>query len=143
MAIDQISVFVENNIGRLAEVTAVLGDAGIDMRAMCIADTTDFGILRIIVSNPKRAVEILKAADCVVSVSQVLAVSIPDTPGSLSRVIGILSDAGIGVEYAYAFITRKKGNAYVIFRVEDNERTEEVLERNGVKTAEASELYEL
>ena len=143
MAIDQISVFVENNVGRLAEVTAVLGDAGIDMRAMCIADTTDFGILRIIVSNPKRAVEILKAADCVVSVSQVIAVSIPDTPGSLSRVIGILSDAGIGVEYAYAFITRKKGNAYVILRVEDNERTEEVFARNGIETAEASELYEL
>ncbi|MDR3354843.1 MAG: ACT domain-containing protein [Synergistaceae bacterium] len=143
MAIDQISVFVENSVGRLAEVTAVLGDAGIDMRAMCIADTTDFGILRVIVSNPNRAIEILKAAGCVVSVTQVLAVSIPDTPGSLSRVIGILSDSGISVEYAYAFITRKKGNAYVIFRVENNEQAEEILAGNGVKTADTSELYEL
>jgi hypothetical protein len=143
MAIDQISVFVENSVGRLAEVTAVLGDAGIDMRAMCIADTADFGILRVIVSNPKRAVEILQAAECVVSVTRVLAISIPDTPGSLSRVIGILADAGVSVEYAYAFITRKRGNAYVIFRVENNELAEEILVRNGIETAKEGELYEL
>ncbi|MDR1482167.1 MAG: ACT domain-containing protein [Synergistaceae bacterium] len=143
MAINQISIFVENSVGRLAEVTAVMGDAGIDMRAMCIADTADFGILRVIVSNPKRALEILRASECVVSVTQVLAISIPDTPGSLSRVIGILADAGVSVEYAYAFITRKKGNAYVIFRVEDNERAEEILARNGIETANESELYEL
>ncbi|MDR3255262.1 MAG: ACT domain-containing protein [Synergistaceae bacterium] len=143
MTVDQISVFVENKPGRLAEIVAILGDAGVDMRAMSIADTSDFGILRLIVDDPKRAQDLLRTSGCVVSVTQVLAVAIADKPGSLSAVLGVLADADISVEYAYAFITRKKDDAYVIFRVEDNERSFEVLKKHGVKTAGAKELYDL
>jgi hypothetical protein len=124
-------------------VTGVLGDAGIDMRAMSIADTPDFGILRLIVSDPPRAMELLRAAQCIVSVTQVIAVSIEDKPGKLAKVLGVLADAGIAVEYAYAFITHKRGNAYVIFRVENNERAAEVFAKNGIKTVAAGELYDL
>ncbi|MDR2770924.1 MAG: ACT domain-containing protein [Clostridiales Family XIII bacterium] len=143
MTIDQLSVFVENSPGRLAEITGILGDAGIDLRAMSIADTKDFGILRVIVSEPVRALEVLRAADCVVSVTPVLAVSIEDAPGSLSRVLRVLADAGISIEYIYAFITRKTGNAYVIFRVEDNERAIDAFAAHGVNTVGAAEIYEL
>ncbi|MDR1943380.1 MAG: ACT domain-containing protein [Synergistaceae bacterium] len=143
MTIDQISIFVENRPGRLAEVTGILGDAGVDLRAMSIADTTDFGILRLIVDDAKRAKELLSSANCVFSLTQVLAVSIEDSPGSLAKVLRILSDANISVEYAYAFITRKRGDAYVIFRVEDNDRAIAVFEKNGVKTASAGELFDL
>ncbi|MDR1916909.1 MAG: ACT domain-containing protein [Synergistaceae bacterium] len=143
MTIDQISVFVENNLGRLAEVTGILGDAGVDLRAMSIADTTDFGVLRLIVDNPSHALEILRAKGCIVSVTQVLAVSLADVPGSLAKVLGILADANISVEYAYAFITRNKDDAYVVFRVEDNDRAIGVFEKHGVKTAAAGELFGL
>jgi hypothetical protein len=143
MTIDQLSIFVENSPGRLADITGALGDAGVDLRAMSIADTKDFGILRVIVSEPARAGEALRAAGCVFSVTKVLAVPIEDKPGSLSRVLGILTEAGISIEYLYAFITRKKDNAYVIFRVEDNERAVAALAEHGVKTARAEEIYEL
>ncbi|MDR3288433.1 MAG: ACT domain-containing protein [Peptococcaceae bacterium] len=143
MTIDQISVFVENNPGRLAEIVAILGNGGIDLRAMSIADTADFGILRLIVSDPKQALAILRAAECIVSVTQVLAVPIEDAPGSLARILRLLSEAEISIEYAYAFITRKQGNAYVIFRVEDNPRAVSILAQNNVKTAGADEIYDL
>jgi hypothetical protein len=110
---------------------------------MSIADTKDFGILRVIVSDPKRAQELLHAAGCVVSVTPVLAVGIEDTPGSLSRVLAVLADAGISIEYIYAFITRKKGNAYVVFRVENNERAIAAFAAHGVKTAGAEEIYDI
>ncbi|MDR2295673.1 MAG: ACT domain-containing protein [Clostridiales Family XIII bacterium] len=143
MTIDQLSVFVENSPGRLAEITGILGDAGIDLRAMSIADTKDFGILRIIVNDPARALEVLRAANCVVSVTPVLAVAIEDAPGSLSRVLRVPADAGISIEYLYAFITRRKDSAYVILRVEDNERAIRAFAAQGVKTAGLSELYGL
>jgi hypothetical protein len=143
MTIDQLSIFVENGPGRLAEITELLGDAGIDLRAMSIADTRDFGILRVIANEPARAREILRAAGCVVSVTPVLAVAIEDSPGSLSRVLRALSDAGVSIEYLYAFITRKKDSAYVIFRVEDNKRAEDILTARGIKTAGAEEIYDL
>ncbi|MDR2133402.1 MAG: ACT domain-containing protein [Clostridiales Family XIII bacterium] len=143
MTIDQLSIFVENSPGRLAEIADILGNAGIDLRAVSIADTRDFGILRVITSDPARATEILRAEDCVVSVTPVLAVAIEDTPGSLSRVLRVLADVGISIEYLYAFITRKRDSAYVIFRVEDNERAIEAFAAHGVKTAGAAELYAL
>ena len=143
MTIDQISVFVENKTGKLVEITGLLGNAGIDLRAMSIADTADFGILRLIVDQPQKALEILTDADCIVSVTQVLAVQIEDTPGSLSKVLGLLSDNNINIEYLYAFITRKKENAYVIFRLEDNDKAAKVLTANGIKLASTEEIYDL
>jgi hypothetical protein len=143
MTIDQISVFVENGAGKLVGVTRVLGEANVDIRAMSIAETADFGILRMIVSDPVRAIEALKLAGSVVSVTQVLAVEIEDKPGSLSAVLDVLEKAGISVEYLYAFITRKSDNAYVIFRLEDVDNANEALAEAGIKTAGPHELYDL
>jgi len=142
MTIDQISVFVENKAGRLAEITKIIGDANLDMRAMCIADTADFGILRIIVNDPARALETLRAADCVVSVTPVLAVKIEDRPGSLADVLGALAGSGISVEYLYAFMSRRKEDAYVVLRVEDYRKAAAALAENGIVTATQAELYE-
>jgi hypothetical protein len=142
MTIDQISVFVENKPGKLVEVIEALGANGIDMRAMSIADTADFGILRLIVDEPSKALDILRDSDCVTSVNQVIAVSIADTPGSLAKVLRLLSDAGISIEYVYAFITHVAGRAYVIIRVEDNDKAIGVLETNGIKLASSKDLYE-
>ena len=108
MTIDQLSVFVENKAGKLAEITAVLADEGIDIRAMSIADTKDFGILRLIVNDADKAVSALKREQYIVSVTKVIAVAISDTPGSLAAVLRILSDNAISIEYMYAFITRRR-----------------------------------
>ena len=143
MTIDQISVFVENKAGKLVEITGLLGKAGIDLRAMSIADTADFGILRIIVDQPQKALEILREADCIVSVTKVLAVQIEDTPGSLSKILGLLSENDINIEYLYAFITRKKEHAYVIFRLEDNDKAAKILTDKGIKLACPDEIYDL
>ncbi|MDR0357271.1 MAG: ACT domain-containing protein [Clostridiales Family XIII bacterium] len=143
MTIDQLSVFVENEPGRLAEVTEVLGKADVDLRAMSLADARDFGVLRVIVSDPRRASEVLKDAGHAVTVTQVLAVSIEDKPGSLAGILRVLADAGVSVEYLYAFITREKGNAYVILRVEDNARATEIFRRHDIKTVAANEIYDL
>ena len=142
MTIKQISVFVENQAGRLAEITEILGEANIDMRAMSIADTSEFGILRIIVDEPQKALEVLKSEGCVVSVTPVLAVEIEDTPGSLAKIVRVLADEGVSVEYMYAYITRKVKNAYVIFKVEDIEGAEKIFENNGIKTATEAEIHD-
>jgi hypothetical protein len=142
MTIDQISVFVENSPGRLAEVTTLLAENNIDLRAMSIADTADFGVLRVIVNDQERARKVLQDAGCVVSVTSVLAVSLEDKPGGLAKVLRILADAQISIEYIYAFISRKEGNAYVVFRVEDNCGAIAVLEKNGIKTAALSDIVD-
>jgi hypothetical protein len=141
MTIDQLSIFVENGPGRLVKITDLLAGAGIDLHAMSIADTKDFGILRVIVNDPLRAGEVLRNAGCVFSLTKVLAVAIDDKPGGLSRILGILAEADISIEYLYAFITRKKDDAYVIFRVEDNYRAAAVFTEHGVRTVGADELY--
>jgi hypothetical protein len=143
MTIDQISVFVENGPGKLTDVTRTLADAEVDLRAMSIADTADFGILRIIVNDAQKAKDALSAASYVTSVTQVLAVEIEDKLGSLSSVLAVLSDANISVEYLYAFITRKVNDAYVIMRVEDVEAATDVLAAKGVRTLGQSDLYAL
>jgi len=143
MIISQISVFVENRLGTLKEITAVLKDSDIDIRALSIADTTDFGILRLIVDDPEKAADLLKAANFTVSVTRVVAVGIEDKPGALHDVLEILSDAEIAVEYAYAFITRKHDGAYVILRVEDIERASEVLKNGGIHVLDGEEVYSI
>jgi len=142
MTIDQISVFVENKPGKLVEIIETLGANSIDLRALSIADTSDFGILRLIVDKPSIALEVLREADCVTSVNKVIAVSVADTPGSLAKVLRILSDAGISVEYVYAFITHEAGKAFVIIRVEDNDKAISILTSNGVKLATSTELFD-
>ena len=133
MIIKQLSIFVENKQGRLAYITDILSKAGINIRALSIADTTDFGILRLIVDKPEYAAENLKNAGVTVSVTDVIAIGIDDVPGAFCVPMQILADAGIDVEYMYAFITRKSEKAYVILRVADNSSAAKVLSDNGVE----------
>ncbi|MDR2161471.1 MAG: ACT domain-containing protein [Desulfovibrio sp.] len=143
MPVEQISVFVENHPGGLAVVAEALSAAGIDIRAMSLADTTDFGVLRLIVNDAPRTQTVLRAAGYIVSVTPVLAAFMEDRPGGLARVLQILADAAVNVEYLYAFITRKAGNALVILRVEDVDFAEKMLAKKGVQIADASTLLEL
>ncbi len=132
MAIRQISVFVENKPGRLAEITGFLAEGGVSIRAFSIADTTDFGILRLIVSDTQKAAEVLKAAGVAVSITEVVGISIPDVTGAFAKVVKVLADAGENVEYAYAFLTPEAGHAYVIVRVDDKAVATAVLQENGI-----------
>ena len=105
MAIRQLSIFVENREGTLVTVTEAIANAGVDIRAMSVADTQDFGIFRLIVTDPDKAKEYLEAADCFVSITEVVGVAVADEPGSLSKVVRILADHNNNIEYMYAFIT--------------------------------------
>ena len=120
MTVKQISVFVENKAGRLAELTDYLNQHGIDMRALSIAEAEDFGVVRMIVDDAYKTSCVLKEAGYVVSITPVLAVEIPDEPGSLYKIMKILGDGGVNLEYTYAFLTRKQNTAYIILRVENN-----------------------
>lgn len=143
MYINQISVFLENRPGRLSEATKVLGDNQIDIRALSLADTTNFGILRLIVSDPVKAEKALGENGFTVSVTQVIAVQVTDEPGGLSRTLRCLQDVSIGVEYAYAFITRKTDGAFVILRVEDKEKAVEHLKNCGVTLLTEQQIYSI
>lgn len=134
MAINQISVFVENKKGSLESLVNTLASAGVDMRAMAIADTQEFGILRMIVDKHDTACDALRAAGYLVSQNRVIAVEIPDQPGGLAQVVSILAGHGINIEYTYAFMTRAHDHACVVFRVEDNECAENLLAQNGIAT---------
>jgi hypothetical protein len=135
-----LSVFVENKSGKLVQVLKTLGGAGIDLRAMSIADTADFGILRLIVSEPDRARDILRDAGYVVILNSVLPLAVDDTPGSLAGVLEALSEAEIGVEYVYAFVAHGKSRAHVILRTTDDETAASVLSRRGVSFMSAGEI---
>lgn len=143
MFIKQLSIFVENKSGRLAEITAIIAEAGIDIRALSIADTTNFGILRLIVDKPDAAEKALKAAGLTVSLTNVIAIGIPDVPGGFAGAMKALADAGIDVEYMYAFISRDHGRACVILRVGDNEAALEVLRGSGIELLEESAIYSM
>lgn len=142
MSIKQLSVFVENKKGRLAEITRVLADNSIDIRALSIADTTDYGILRLIVDDPERANDALKAAGVTFKLTNVIGVAVSDAPGAFAKATQLLSDNGVIIEYAYAFITPVKGQAYIILRVDDNDRACAVLHENGIKLIEQNDIFE-
>ena len=143
MLIKQISIFVENKPGRLSAVTKLLSDNDIDIRALSVADTKDFGILRLIVNNPTKACEILKEADCTVSLTNVIAIGIHDKPGGLSAAMDCLYSANISVEYMYAFISKSEDQAYVILRVENNDKAVEALKENNFTILKAEEVYDM
>lgn len=130
--VQQLSVFIENKKGRLAFITKILAQAGVDIRAMSVADTSDFGILRLIVDNPEKAIEAFKNEGMAVSLTEVLAVGVEDVPGGFAKAANALWNNGISIEYAYAFISQKDGAAFVILRVDDNEGADKVLKENGV-----------
>ncbi len=143
MLIKQLSVFVENKPGRLADITEILGDANIDIRAISVADTTDFGILRLIVNNPDEAYAALKAAGLTVTITSVIAVGIDDEPGKFSVALRLLANANIIVEYMYAFQCRIHGRAYVILRVNNEEKALEVLTSGNVECVSPEKIYNM
>ena len=143
MKVKQISVFLENKSGRLADVTRMLGVHQINIRALSIADTTDFGILRLIVTDPDQAYAVLKEAGFMVSVTEVLAVEVPDTPGGLAGVLAILGSNGINIEYLYAFVAKASRDALVIFRVEECDRAVQVLQDHNINVLDEEKVYSL
>ncbi len=143
MLIKQISVFVENKPGRLCGITKLLKENDIDIRALSIADTKDFGILRLIVNKPDQAVEALKNHDCMVSLTNVVAVGISDKPGGLAAVMDTLYAYNITVEYMYAFISKEADKAYVIFRVDNNDKALEALIEKDFTILTSEQVYDM
>ncbi|MDD6265082.1 MAG: ACT domain-containing protein [Clostridia bacterium] len=129
--IRQISVFAENKPGKIAKVMKILADSGIDIRAISVADSLDFGILRIICSDVNKALDALKNAGCVAKVNHVTAVSVPDVAGALSSLLCILSEAGVGLSYMYSLYSRKTRDAYMILKTDNSEEIDNLLFRNG------------
>ncbi len=140
MIIQQLSVFLENRSGRLTEVTAALGEQEINISALCIAETSDFGILRMVVSDVNKAEQVLKARGFSVSVTQVICLSIPNQPGAVNKALRILSEASISIEYMYAFAVG--ATAFVMIRTNDVELSIAVLLKHQLTLVTASELHE-
>ncbi len=141
MSIKQISVFVENKPGAMSAMTAVLAENNIDMRALSLAETADFGIVRIIVDNVYTATTVLKDAGYIHSVTSVLGVRIPNVPGGVNKVLNVLTEAKVNVEYMYAFLGKKeKNHAYMIFRVQDDALATTALMAQGITTLNQEDI---
>lgn len=140
---EQISIFIENKEGRLAEVTAILRDAGVNIRALSLADTTDFGVLRLIVNDNDKATAALRNQGFTVGKTRVLAVEVNDEPGGLNQVLDPLSEQGVNVEYMYAFANPQCKNAIMIFRFDDIEKAKVILAEQGIKVIETEEISKL
>ena len=140
MYIKQISVFIENRTGRLAEFCRLLGDNGIDMIAITIADTTSFGILRAIVSDTDKAVQVLREANYAVTITEVLAVAINDQPGGLASALELLRAHNVNVEYLYSFVRHVGDDCAILFRVDQPEEAVRVFTENGVRLLSAAEV---
>lgn len=143
MKVQQISIFLENKTGRLAEVTEVLGEHNINIRALSIADTTDFGILRLIVSDPDEAYRVLREAGFSVSTTDVIAVEVRDEPGGLARVLRVLQGDNINIEYLYAFVQKATNAALVVFRVEQVDEAVKVLMDNQISVLDGNIVYKI
>ena len=141
MKIQQLSIFVENKSGRLAEITEALAQSDIDIRAMSVADTSDFGIRRLIVDKPEEAVVAFREAGMTVSLTSVIAIGVHDKPGEFAKAVRLLADNDIDVEYIYAFISREKGKAFVILRVNDEDRAIDLLSKSGFTLLTAEEIH--
>lgn len=141
MKIRQISVFIENKSGRLSDVIEFLGDNGINIRALSLADTSDFGILRLIVNEPEKAYTLLREKEFTVGATDVIAVAVPDNPGGLASVLKLLKDNDVSVEYMYAYVEHSSEYAVMIFRFEDTDSTLELLKKSGVKLLGGDEIY--
>jgi len=143
MKVDQLSIFLENRAGRLAEVTRILAESGVNIRALSLADTSDFGILRLIVSDFDKAKENLKAGGFTVGRTTVLAVEVSDHPGGLHAILDMLRNAGINVEYMYAFVNQSGGNAIIIFRFDRTDQAIELLQKNNIPIIPGDKLYSM
>lgn len=132
MTIPQISVFLENKAGQLADITGILSDNQVNMRAINIAETADYGVLRLIVDDASKASSILLEQGFILTMTPVVGVAVPDTPGGLSKVLSVISTEGIDVEYMYSVFGQKDGQACMIFRVADTDALAAVLEKHGI-----------
>jgi len=141
MRVEQISVFLENKAGRLSEVTGILAETAINIRALSLADTSDFGILRLIVNDNAKAVEALKQRGFTVGKTDVVAVEVDDRPGGLHNILHFLFKANVNVEYMYAFVQQSGDNAVIIFRFDNLGEAVRVLMENGVKVIAGERLY--
>ena len=140
MSIQQISVFLENRAGQLAEITQILAQAGIDLRAISIAETADYGVLRMIVDDSAKSKTILLDSGYIMSVTPVLAVAVPDAPGGVASVLKLLAEGHIDIEYMYSLFTHVEGKAYMVFRVSDEDKFKTLLDSHGIQTCGPEEL---
>ena len=143
MKVEQISIFIENKSGRLAEVTEALGDAGVNIRALSLADTSDFGILRLIVDKTDLAKSTLKERGFTVNKTEVVAVEVPDRPKGLFGILQVLDRASVNVDYMYAFVERCGGNAVIIFRFDNPEEAIKVLTQHNVNVLQGDRIYSM
>ena len=143
MYINQISVFVENKPGNLANFTNFLADNNIDIRAFEIADSSDYGIIRIIVDKPFDTVTLLKDNDWICNLTQVIGIRIADKPGEMAAVLNVLADAKVSIDYAYTFVTRNTDDALMIFRVQENEKVSSLLSSKGLNLVAQEDLAKL
>lgn len=143
MFAEQISIFIENKEGRLAEVTAILRDANVNIRALSLADTTDFGVLRLIVNDIESAEKALKKEGFTVGITQVMAVEVKDEPGGLNKILDPLSENEVNVEYMYAFANPQCKNAIMIFRLDDQDKALKILAQRNIKVISRKEIRSL
>jgi hypothetical protein len=143
MKVEQISVFLENKPGALAEVTRILWESGVNIRALSLADTKDFGILRLIVNDIEKAKEVLGPRGFTVRKTEVVAVEVPDRPGGLAEILKVLAEARINVEYLYAFVQQTGENAIIIFRFDETDRAIVALSEKKVRILEGKKVYTL
>lgn len=143
MKVEQIAVFLENKSGRLAEITRVLADSNVNIRALSVADTADFGILRLIVDNHQLAKKTLKEHGFTVGTTEVVAVEVADRPGGLANVLETLHEQSINVEYMYAFVEKSGANAAIIFRFDDADAAIDALQNKGFKILSGDEVYSI
>ena len=140
MAIKQLSILVDNKQGTLAQTVSLLAEKGIDLRSICVADTEDYGIVRMITNRPEEALEVLFEEGFTARLTDVIACSCPDEPGGLSRVLNVLDENDINMEYMYSIINNVADQAYMVIRVRDNESAEKVLRENGVRVFGEEEI---
>ena len=141
MFVEQISVFVENKTGRLADVMDLLGREGVDIKALTVADTADFGIIRLIVNAPEKALKLLKDNSFTANITNVLAFSVSDKPGALYSAMDVLRKSGVNIKYLYAVTGKSAGNADFVIRVSDNEAAAKALTEGGFTLIDKSEIY--
>ena len=140
MIIKQLSVFLENKKGTLHEITDVLAKADIDLRSMCIADTSDYGIVRIIASDPEKAKDVLSKAGHTANIRAVTAFAVPDCPGGLAKVLSILEENSVDIEYMYALVTTSVDKAYAVMRTDDDTKTEQILLNNNIELLDEAHI---
>lgn len=138
--IKQLSIFVENEMGKLSLITDMLSKNNIDIKALSLADTAEYGVLRLIVDDHQRAKDMLRQAGITVKTSRVIAVAMEDKIGELARLLAILTENDLGIEYMYAFMAKEENKAYSIIRAEDNDKAVEVFNANGIQMMENSDF---